>query len=124
MSIERARDRRRPHLRRMGLAPIALLGVVGCSSSGKAPVLPSSSGQTAYAIHYNDELVSATKAVSEARAHVTTISSGLPARIDELKKPDWTKVDLVIDDSDQAGKSADFGAAEDEATAVRGFWDS
>jgi hypothetical protein len=103
--------------------PLTLL-LAACSSSGKAPVLPSSSGQTAYAIHYNEELTSATKAVADAQAREKTLSSGFAAHVDELRKPDWQKVEAVIDDSDEAGRSADFAEAQGDATAVRSFWDS
>ncbi len=112
---------------RMGHATLVLpIAVIlgACSSSGKAPVLPSSSGQAAYAIHYNEELTSATKAVADAQARAKTLSSGFMAHVDELRKPDWQKVETVIDDSDEAGKSADFAEAQGEATAVRTFWDS
>jgi hypothetical protein len=107
----------------LGLVGIGALAS-GCSSSQKAPVLPSSSGQSAYAIHYNDELQAATKAISEAQARNKQLSSGFAAHVEELKKPDWSKVEVIIDDSDQAGKSADFAEAETDATAVRSFWDA
>jgi len=101
-----------------------LVAVAGCSSAGKAPVLPSSSGQTAYALRYNDELATATKAITEAQARNKQLASGFAAHVDELRKPDWSKVETVIEDSDQAGKSADFAEAETNATAIRAFWES
>ena len=100
------------------------LVAVACSSAGKAPQLPSSSGQTAYAIHYNEELTAATKAVADAQAREKTLAAGFAAHVDELRKPDWERVEVVIDDSDEAGRSSDFAEAQGEATAVRTFWDA
>lgn len=113
----------RTSLTHVGLVASTLL-VAACSSSTKTPVLPSSSGQTAYAIHYNEELTAATKAVGDAQAREKTLSAGFAAHVDELKKPDWEKVDVIIDDSDEAGKSADFAEAQGDAAVVKGFWDS
>jgi hypothetical protein len=112
-------------MRGAALVSVAILAIlVGCSSSGKAPALPSSGGQTAYAIHYNDEVTSATKAIADAQSREKTLSGGFGAHVDQMKKPDWAKVDVIIDDSDQAGKSADFADAQNDATAIRNFWES
>jgi hypothetical protein len=94
-----------------------------CSqSAGKGPVLASSANQPAYAVHYADELGGATRAVGEAQSQEKTLASGFGARVDELKKPDWSKVLLVVDDSDRAGWSADYADAKSENDTVRGFW--
>jgi hypothetical protein len=110
-------------MRTLTLASCLLL--VACSSStGKGPVLASSTGQASYAIHYADELNAATKAASDAQAQEKQLSSGFAGKVDELKKPDWDKVMLVIEDSDQAGKSADFASAHDDVDTVKTFWDA
>jgi hypothetical protein len=114
-----------PIWRTLGLGSASLLfTTIGCSSSGRAPALPSSSGQTAYAIGYSDELNSATKAIADAQAKEKQLSAGFAAHVDELKKPDWSKVDVIITESDDAGKSADFADAQTDATAIKSFWES
>jgi hypothetical protein len=110
-------------MRHLALASTLLLAA--CSSStAKGPVLAPSTGQASYAVHYADDLAAANKAVADAQAQEKTRSAGFAARIDELRKPDWEKVALVIDDSDQAGKSADFAHAHDDTDAVKAFWDA
>lgn len=108
--------------------PLSLLGllvtIAGCSSAGKPPATAASAGSTAYAIGYADELSGATKAINDAQAKEKQLSAGFAAHVDELKKPDWDRVQTIIGHSDEAGKSTDFADAQGEAVAVKGFWDS
>ena len=102
-----------------------LVTITGCSSgSGKGPVLASSGGQASYAVRYSDELAAASKAVAEAQAQEKALSAGFAAHVDALKKPDWEKVLLVVNASDQAGRSADFATAHGDADAVKELWDA
>jgi hypothetical protein len=102
----------------------ATVVLTACSSSGKGPVLASSGDQTPYALGYADELNGATKQFGDAQTQEKTLSAGFGGRVEELKKPDWDRVLFVIDESDKAGKSADYAEAHGEADAVKGFWDS
>ncbi len=105
---------------------VASLCLAGCSAStGRAgPVLPSSSGQTAYSMRYADELAASSKAMTDAQAREKTLAAGFAPHIDELKKTDWDKVQIVIDDSDEAGRSTGFADAHGDLDAVRAFWDT
>ena len=106
--------------------PILLVTTLlaACSTSGKGPVLTASGDQTPYAIGYADELNGASKSFTEAQTQEKTLAAGLGARVDELKKPDWDKVLVVVDESDKAGKSADYADAHGDADAVKSFWDA
>jgi hypothetical protein len=109
--------------RHLALVFVAV-GAVACSSSGKAPQLPSSSSQSSYALQYDEELNSTTKAIGELQTRSKTLTSSFVTTAEPIKKSDWAKVETVIDDSDAAGKSADFASAENDATVIRNFWDS
>lgn len=111
-----------PILQRALPITLAALSLACSSSAGRGPVLVSSSGQPAYAVRYADQLNAAARSVGEAQGQERSLSSGFVARADELKKPDWAKVLVVVDDSDQAGRSADFADAHAENDAVRAFW--
>jgi hypothetical protein len=104
------------------LLATVLLGA--CSSSGKGPVLAASGDQTPYALGYADEVSGATKSFTDAQTQEKTLSAGLGARVDELKKVDWDRVLFVVDESDKAGKSADYADAHGDADAVKAFWDA
>jgi hypothetical protein len=101
----------------------ALCLCAACSqSTNKGPQLVSSAGQPAYAVKYSAQLTEATKDLGDAQAEEKTLAQGFAGRLDELKKPDWDKVLVVVEDSDQAGRSADYADAHEEIDAVRGFW--
>jgi hypothetical protein len=103
------------------LASALLLGAC-TTSSGKGPALAPSSAQPSYALRYGDELAASTKAIGDAQTDEKALASDFVTRVDELKKPDWDLVLAVVDESDNAGRSADFADAHDEVDGVRTFW--
>jgi hypothetical protein len=103
------------------LVGIALL-VAACSKPEKVPVLASSAGQPVYAIRYSDELGASTRAVGDDQDQAHKLTSGWGAHVDDLKKADWDLVRAVVDDSDEAGKSASFAEVHGEVDSVRSFW--
>jgi hypothetical protein len=98
------------------------VAVAACSRPEKEPVIASSAGQPAYALRYADELAATTRAMGDDQQQAQKLESGFATRADELKKPDWELVRAVIDESDVAGKGADFYDAHGEVDAVRAFW--
>ena len=110
--------------RHRALALVSLVTALGCSTAGKPPATAASGDHSAYAIGYSDEISAATKSIADVQAKEKQLIAGFPAHVDEMKKPDWEKVETVIADSDEAGKSADFADAQGEAIAVRSFWDA
>lgn len=93
------------------------------SSSEKGPEFPSSANRTAYAVRYNDDLTASVKAFGDAQERQKTLTKGFNAHVEEMKKSDWDKVKVIVDDSDLAGKSADFANTRAETEAVKDFWD-
>jgi hypothetical protein len=112
----------------MRYSPIAALAstvlIAACtSSSEKGPEFPSSANRTSYAVRYNDDLTASVKAFGDAQERQKTLTKGFGAHVEELKKTDWDKVKVIVDDSDGAGKSADYASTRAETEAVRHFWD-
>jgi hypothetical protein len=106
------------------VSTVSLLALAGCSSSAKEPAVASAGGHAAYAVRYDEELTAATKSFSDAQSKEKTLTGGFAAYVDQLKKPDWSKVELIVSDSDEAGKSADFAEAANDQTAIKNFWDA
>jgi hypothetical protein len=103
-----------------------LAAVVGlslaCQPPAKGPDLLPSSGQSAYALKYVDGLHASAKAIADAQQQERKLTTAFGSRVDELRKADWDLVRAVIDDSDAAGKSANFFDAHDQVDNVRAFW--
>ena len=114
----------RMRIRIHALASLSLVTALGCSTAGKPPATAASSDQTSYAIGYGDEIAAATKAIADVQAREKQLTAGFATRVDELRRPDWEKVETVIDESDEAGRSTDFADAQGEALAVRSFWEA
>ena len=97
-------------------------GITACQPPAKGPDLVSSSGQSAYALRYVDELNAAAKATADAQQQEQKLTATFGAQVDELRRVDWDLVRAVVDDSDAAGKSAGFFDTHGEVDSVRAFW--
>jgi hypothetical protein len=121
----RSRERIIPGMRTSYLAALAATVLVtACtSSSEKGPEFPSSANRTSYAVRYNDDLTASVKAFGDAQERQKALTKGFVAHVDEVKKTDWDKVKVIVDDSDGAGKSGDYANTRAETEAVKHFWD-
>lgn len=108
------------------LVALSASASAACSSSTSSgrPALPSSADQTAYAMGYKDELQTTSKNVADTQARAKELDAGFAKHVDELKKPDWTKVETIVTQSDAAGRSAGLAGAQDDAQVVKAFWSS
>ena len=103
--------------------PAVIFAVAACSgSTGKGPVIASSSGQASYAVSYAADITAATKRVNDDESNAKTIDAALDGELANIKKVDWKVVGQVVDDSDAAGKSADFVEARGDLQAIQSFW--
>jgi hypothetical protein len=107
---------------RLLLPLFVAIAMAACTRPEREPVLASSAGRPAYALRYADELAATTRVNGEDQQQAQKLEAGFATRADELKKPDWELVRAVVDESDAAGKSADFHDAHGEVDAVRTFW--
>ncbi len=108
---------------RTSIVVVALLLAACSSSTEKGPVFASSAGRAPYAVSYADEIEASRKSIADAEEREKTLADGLAAHVEEVKKTDWDKVQEIVDDSDQAGRTADFADAFAEAKAVKKFWE-
>jgi hypothetical protein len=116
------REDSRESVMRLALLWATGLLLAACARPEKGPVLASSAGQPPYALRYADELGASARALGDAQEQERRLATGFNARVDELKKPDWDLVRAVVDESDAAGRSADFSEAHGEVDGVRAFW--
>ncbi|MBX3187819.1 MAG: hypothetical protein KF819_12420 [Labilithrix sp.] len=102
------------------VALVTSLLAVACGASRPTPV--SSASQPGYAMKYADAVAGTTKTIGERQTDAKQITSGFGARVDELKKPDWARVETVVERADESGRSAGYGEARAEWGAVHRFW--
>jgi hypothetical protein len=98
------------------------LAAAACTVPNGHPVLASSAQQPSYAVRYTDDLSVSTKIIGDRPTEERDLAASFVARVNELKKPDWAKVTLVVDKADESGKSVAYAEAHADLSAVRTFW--
>jgi hypothetical protein len=101
------------------LLPLGLCAVA-CSAGTPEPRVASSAGQTAYAQDYPNRLQAIANAQANGETNVKTLTSDFGKYPDQLKDPPWPQVLSIVDQADEAGRTAGYVERErdTERTAI------
>lgn len=108
--------------RALSVVAVVSLAALSACTRGSHAAPPSSSAQPAYAAGYADSVSTTTKAIVDRQAEVKQLTGTFGGRVDELKKPNWQRVETIVDKADASGKSAGYAEAEQEWAAVKRFF--
>jgi hypothetical protein len=94
---------------------------VACASTTTEPQFPSSAGQTSYAQDYPAALQSLANEQANGESQVRSLSAQLAKFADQLKDPPWDKVQSIVEQADQAGRSQGYSERQHSTDQVREF---
>lgn len=101
-----------------------LLTLAACADKQPKPIMVSAAGLPSYAIGYPDRLGAETNLLIADKQQATEQSQKLSARTAELKPgADPAAVLAVVQQADNAGRTEAFARANQEARALRAFWE-
>jgi hypothetical protein len=101
-----------------------LLTLAACADKQPKPIMVSAAGLPSYAIGYADRLSAETSVLVADKQQANEQSQKLSERAAELKPgADPTAVLAVVRQADNAGRTEAFARANEEARALRAFWE-
>lgn len=105
------------------LAAAMLFVLAGCAGRQPTPIVISSAGATGYALAYPEQLSAEASALTTDKTRTAELLQSLGAAKSQLKPgADRGLLQTIIAQANEAGRGADFAAANAEASALRSFW--
>jgi hypothetical protein len=99
-----------------------IFGCLACSAATPEPQVASSAGQTNYATDYPAALQALANAQVNGEGSIKTLTADFTKYPDQLKDPPWPRVLAIVQQADEAGRSAAYADREKETEHTAAFF--